>query len=160
MPVANSTLQDLIEAVSTYHGELLPGFYEEWVFADRDRLFAFFEAKVARLLEILQNEGRWAEIPDWAMRWIAVGHWPEPAYRALMLAYANNGDTRESHCDLRAPGSGPAERPGGQTLRADPGTIQADQSRLEAESLRLLHAQSKWQLFLARALSHPRSSPG
>ncbi|HZD57473.1 MAG TPA: bacterial transcriptional activator domain-containing protein, partial [Anaerolineales bacterium] len=92
MPLEDSTADDLIAAVSLYGGELLPGFYDEWVFLERDRLHAIFEAKMARLLEILQAEERWAEILDWGMRWIAVGHWPEPAYRALMAAYANSGD--------------------------------------------------------------------
>jgi predicted ATPase/DNA-binding SARP family transcriptional activator len=87
-----STADGLIEALSTYRGELLPGFYDEWLLVERDRLYALFEAKIARLLEILQTEGRWAEVLDWGMRWIAVGQWPEPAYRALMSAYASTGD--------------------------------------------------------------------
>jgi len=62
------------------------------VFLERDRLIALFEAKMTRLLEILQAEGRWAEVLDWGNRWIALGGWPEPAYRALMSAYANTGD--------------------------------------------------------------------
>ena len=88
----SSTTANLIEALSTYHGELLPGFYDEWVFSERERLYTLFEAKITRLLEILQSEGRWAEVVDWGMRWIASSKWPEPAYRALMAAYANSGD--------------------------------------------------------------------
>jgi hypothetical protein len=70
----------------------LPGFYDEWVSIERDRLNALFEAKIARLLEILLAEGRWTEVLDWGNRWIALGQWPEPAYRALMTGYANSGD--------------------------------------------------------------------
>jgi predicted ATPase/DNA-binding SARP family transcriptional activator len=88
----DSTADELIEALSAYRGELLPGFYDEWVFVERDRLSAVFEVKIARLLEILQAEGRWEEVLDWGLRWIALGGWPEPAYRALMTAYANTGD--------------------------------------------------------------------
>jgi predicted ATPase/DNA-binding SARP family transcriptional activator len=91
-PLETSRPEDLIYALSVYQGELLPGFYEEWVFAERARLAGLYEARMARLLEILQSEGRWTEILDWAMRWVAVGQWPEPAYRALMSAYANIGD--------------------------------------------------------------------
>jgi DNA-binding SARP family transcriptional activator len=76
----------LIAVLSVYQGELLPGFYEEWVFLERNRLNALFEAKMARLLEMLQSEGRWDNVLDWAMRWIALGTWPEPAYQALMLS--------------------------------------------------------------------------
>jgi predicted ATPase/DNA-binding SARP family transcriptional activator len=87
-----SSADDLMEALSVYHGELLPGFYDEWVFVERQRLHALFEAQMRRLLEILQVEGRWVEVLEWGMRWIGVGQWPEPAYRALMTAYANSGD--------------------------------------------------------------------
>ena len=91
-PIEGSTADDLTTALSVYHGELLPGFYDEWVLAKRDRLHALFEAKMARLLELLQADGRWAEVLEWSLRWIEVGQWPEPAYRALMSAYANSGD--------------------------------------------------------------------
>lgn len=91
-PLGTSTADELIEGLSSYVGELLPGFYEEWVFVERERLNALFEAKLIRLLELLQTEGRWVEVLDWGMRWIALGQWPEPALRALMLAYANTGD--------------------------------------------------------------------
>lgn len=90
--IEGSTVDGLIAALSVYHGELLPGFYDEWVLAKRDRLHAIFEAKMARLLELLQAGGRWAEVLDWSLRWIEMGQWPEPAYRALMSAYANSGD--------------------------------------------------------------------
>ena len=91
-PLDSSITDDLINALSAYQGELLPGFYDDWVFLERDRLAALFEAKITRLLEILQAEGRWAEVLDWGNRWISLGGWPEPAYRALMSAYANTGD--------------------------------------------------------------------
>jgi predicted ATPase/DNA-binding SARP family transcriptional activator len=90
------TAEDLITALSLYQGELLPGFYDEWVTLERDRLIALHETGMARLLEILQAEGRWAEVLEWGTRWIALGGWPEPAYRALMSAYANSGDVSKA----------------------------------------------------------------
>jgi DNA-binding SARP family transcriptional activator len=95
-PVEVSTSDDLIDALSAYRGELLPGFYDEWVFVESDRLNALFEAKTTRLIEILQAERRWAEVLEWGTRWIALGGWPELAYRALMSAYANTGDISKS----------------------------------------------------------------
>jgi len=85
-------MEDLIEAVSTYQGELLPGFYEEWVALERDRLKSAFEQKMNVLIAQLLEHGRWAQIVEWAERWIALGEAPEPAYRALMMAHANTGD--------------------------------------------------------------------
>jgi predicted ATPase/DNA-binding SARP family transcriptional activator len=92
LPLEGSRPDDLIAALSLYRGQLLPGFYDEWIFAERERLQALFEARMARLLELLQGEGRWAEVLEWAMRWIALGEWPEPAYRALMSAYTHRGE--------------------------------------------------------------------
>jgi predicted ATPase/DNA-binding SARP family transcriptional activator len=91
-PLEKSNPDDLIDALSAYRGELLPGFYDEWVFLERERLKSIFDAKVARLLEILQSMQHWAEVMDWANRWIALGGYPEPAYRALIIAYASTGD--------------------------------------------------------------------
>ena len=91
-PLEDSLSDDLIAALSVYHGELLPGFYQEWVFIERNRLQALFEAKMRRLLELLQEDGRWSEVLDWGIRWISVEEWSEPAYRALITAYANSGD--------------------------------------------------------------------
>lgn len=91
-PVEGSATAELIEAVSAYGGELLPGFYQEWVFVERDRLQAAFEARMTRLLEMLQAEERWSEVGEWATRWITAAEWPESAYRALMSAYASQGD--------------------------------------------------------------------
>ena len=44
------------------------------------------------LLDCLVEERQWPEVLEWAERWIAVGHVPEPAYRALMLAQSEPGN--------------------------------------------------------------------
>ena len=84
--------ESLLRAASLYGGELLPGFYEDWVVLERERLRAAFESKVQRLLDVLARAERWAEVLEWSERWIAVGQASEPAYRALMLAHAGMGD--------------------------------------------------------------------
>jgi DNA-binding SARP family transcriptional activator len=83
---------DLISLLSLYRGELLPGFYEDWVVLERERLQAIFEQQVQRLLDKLVEEQRWGEVLEWGERWIAFGQTPEPAYRALMLDYSARGD--------------------------------------------------------------------
>lgn len=83
---------DLISALSVYQGELLPGFYEEWVTLEREYLDSVFEHNMARLMAILQAEHRWLDILDWGERWLAFGGRPEPAYRALMLAHKAEGE--------------------------------------------------------------------
>ena len=92
-PAAATTADDLIPALHACGGELLPGFYDEWVIRERERLAALYADRIARLLELLLAEERWRETSDWAEQWIAQGSTPEPAYRALMTAHASQGNT-------------------------------------------------------------------
>jgi WD40 repeat protein/ABC-type branched-subunit amino acid transport system substrate-binding protein/DNA-binding SARP family transcriptional activator len=85
-------LQDQLSALSVYRGELLPGFYDDWVMLERERLDAVFQHGMQRLLDRLCDERRWPDVLEWAERWVVLGHAPEPAYRALMLAHAALGD--------------------------------------------------------------------
>jgi DNA-binding SARP family transcriptional activator len=84
--------QDLLAATQVYSGELLPGFYEDWVVLERERLRGQFDRVMQGLLERLQSEKRWEELQHQAERWIVRGETPEPAYRALILAHAARGD--------------------------------------------------------------------
>ncbi len=86
------SIDELVRCVSAYEGELLPGFYGEWVFPERERLQAVFEHKMGLLLDRLVAEQRWSTALEWGERWIALGHAPEPAYRALMTAHHGLGD--------------------------------------------------------------------
>jgi predicted ATPase/DNA-binding SARP family transcriptional activator len=87
-----ASVDELLNVLSEYQGELLPGFYDEWVLLERDHLYSIFEHHMARLMSLLQNEKRWLDIIDWGERWIKLGQKPEPAYRALMSAHAAKGD--------------------------------------------------------------------
>jgi predicted ATPase/DNA-binding SARP family transcriptional activator len=88
----DTSADELIAALSQYEGELLPGFYEEWVVSEREHLHSVFEHHMARLMSSLQKENRWLDILEWGERWIKLGQKPEPAYRALMSAHAAKGD--------------------------------------------------------------------
>jgi len=91
-PEDEGSTDALLAAVSTYKGELLPGFYEEWVLLERERLHAVYERRMETLLAHLLAEERWIEVLEWGELWIASGSTPEPAYRALMLARAGLGN--------------------------------------------------------------------
>jgi predicted ATPase/DNA-binding SARP family transcriptional activator len=88
----NASVDELITVLSDYQGELLPGFYDEWVVLEREHLSSIFEHHMARLLSLLQEEKRWLDVLEWGERWIKLGQRPEPAYRALMKAHAAKGD--------------------------------------------------------------------
>lgn len=84
--------ESLISSLSLYRGELLPGFYDDWVGLERERAQAVFESKMLQLLEALVLEQRWQMVLEWGEHWIALGQTPEPAYRALMTAHSHLGD--------------------------------------------------------------------
>jgi len=86
------TSDELSQSLSAYQGELLPGFYDDWVGLERERLRAVFERRMQTLLEGLTGERRWPETLTWSEKWIALGGAPEPAYRALMQAHHGLGD--------------------------------------------------------------------
>src|SRR5215212_1099183 len=86
-------LQSLITNLSLYQGELLPGFYDEWINLERERIQALFEAGMEQLLEQLIAAERWIAVQEWGERWLTLSGAREPAYRALMLASGVRGDT-------------------------------------------------------------------
>ncbi len=88
----NTSADELSAVLSDYQGELLPGFYDEWVVLEREHLQSIYEQHMERLLSLLEAEKRWLDVLDWAERWIKLGQKPEPAYRALMSAHAAKGD--------------------------------------------------------------------
>jgi DNA-binding SARP family transcriptional activator len=90
---AQASSEELLQIVSSYGGELLPGFYDDWVILERERFRSLFEGKIQSLLDRLVEEGNWALVLEWGERWLALGQVPEPAYRALMIAYSGLGDS-------------------------------------------------------------------
>ena len=50
---AATSVEELQDALPGYRGELLPGFYDEWVLRERERLESVFERKISRLLDFL-----------------------------------------------------------------------------------------------------------
>ena len=82
----------MIAALDLYRGDLLSGFYDDWIVLERERMRAIFDHLMAQLLERLQAEQRWHDVLEWGEHWIALGHSPEPAFRALMIAHSELGD--------------------------------------------------------------------
>jgi len=90
--VEGGSVEELINVVAVCRGELLPGFYDEWIVLERERLQTVFERRMQLLLERLVEEQRWPEVLEWGERWIVPGHAPEPAYRALIYAHSGLSD--------------------------------------------------------------------
>lgn len=53
----DTDLQSLITNLALYQGELLPGFYEEWISIERERVQSIFETRMAQLIDqLITNE--------------------------------------------------------------------------------------------------------
>ncbi len=83
---------EIMKALSMYQGELLPGFYEDWVTQVREHLHVVFEARMEQMLDMLAAEKRWQDLLEWAERWIQRSGVPETAYRQMITAYNALGD--------------------------------------------------------------------
>jgi DNA-binding SARP family transcriptional activator len=84
--------EDLLERVQYYKGELLPGFYDEWVMRMRRPINAAFHQKMSLLLDRLESEQRWEDLLYWSEHWISFGQVPERGFRGLMIAHAARED--------------------------------------------------------------------
>lgn len=91
-PQEFQSIESMIEVIKLYKGELLPGFYDQWIVLERDRISAAYQQKMSNLLDCLVDMKQWNEVLMWSEDWISHGYTPEPAYRALMLAHAGKGD--------------------------------------------------------------------
>jgi predicted ATPase/DNA-binding SARP family transcriptional activator len=91
------SLEELSRISQQYQGELLPGFYDEWVSPERERFEAVFQQKVAHLTDALLQEQLWEEAIARAEDWIRLVPVPEAAYRALMRAHAALGNPAIVH---------------------------------------------------------------
>jgi len=85
-------LESLTTNLALYQGELLPGFYDEWIVIERERIQSIFDNKMGQLLEQLTTSERWIAVQEQSERWLALGNTIEPAYRGLMLSYGARGD--------------------------------------------------------------------
>ncbi|MBX2998248.1 MAG: AAA family ATPase [Caldilineaceae bacterium] len=54
------TWPDLAELIALYQGELLPGFYDDWVLLARERLFQEYRGGLERLLAAHKRMGDWS----------------------------------------------------------------------------------------------------
>lgn len=88
----SQTTENLEEIAALYLGDFLPGFYEDWILLERDRLRASFDLIIVQLIERLYGEGLWREVIEWSEKWISFGQAPEKAYQAIMAAQSRSGD--------------------------------------------------------------------
>jgi len=82
----------LERAVELYHGDLLPGCYDEWILPDRDRIRQLFFGASERLIALLEEERAYDAAIEAARRLLRHDPLHEATYRQLMRLYALRGD--------------------------------------------------------------------
>lgn len=85
------TSEGLREAVHLYSGELLPGFFEDWVLSERERLADLYRQTLRRLTGRLLTEGATDTALEYAHRAVQADPLGEESRRLLMRTYADIG---------------------------------------------------------------------
>lgn len=88
---AARTVADWQTAVDLYHGPLLPGWYEEWLAPERERLQQLFLQAGETLLHLLENQRRYPAAIQTAQHLLRHDPLHEPTYRCLMRLQALSG---------------------------------------------------------------------
>lgn len=88
---ANS-LESLQEAASLYHGELLPGCYDDWILPERERLQQKFCTVLERLILLLEHQGDYRSAIRQTELLLRSDPLREETYRQLIHLYALCGD--------------------------------------------------------------------
>lgn len=87
------TLQTALrDAVDRYTGDILPGCYDDWLLAERERLRLRFGTALEQLVVLLESQGAVTAAIFHAQRLIQHDPLREPVYAALMRLYAALGD--------------------------------------------------------------------
>ncbi len=82
----------LQEAITSYQGELLPGFSEDWVLTHREELYQAYLGSLTQLARLLEDHGCYEEAIDIVKRILRNDPLNEPAYLLSMRLYALKED--------------------------------------------------------------------
>lgn len=81
----------LQQAVALYHGDLLPGHYDDWALAERARLLGLYLPALRRLIEDYERRQEWDRALDYARRALAADPLAEELHGDLMRLLAASG---------------------------------------------------------------------
>jgi DNA-binding SARP family transcriptional activator/tetratricopeptide (TPR) repeat protein len=90
--VEGQPVEEVMARARLYIGEFLPGFYDEWIVLERDRMLTAYHRSMNLLIQALIQTRNWDAVLKWSEEWIYLGYSPEPAFKAMMQAYAGLGN--------------------------------------------------------------------
>jgi predicted ATPase/DNA-binding SARP family transcriptional activator len=82
----------LTEAITFYHGDLLPTCYDDWITGERERLRQAYQLALEQLLQQAEQQHRFDQAIAYAQRLLRHDPLHETTYRHLMRLHALNGD--------------------------------------------------------------------
>ena len=85
-------VEALEHAIALYRGELLPGVYDDWLLAERERLEREFTSALEKLIDGLQAQQAYRQAITYAQQLARHDPLREDTYRRLMELHALNGD--------------------------------------------------------------------
>jgi non-specific serine/threonine protein kinase len=88
--------RSLVQATDLYHGELLPGYYEEWVLRERERLADQYVRGLAELAALHERAGDRRRACDTARRAVEADPLREESWRELIRLLASIGEATEA----------------------------------------------------------------
>ena len=91
-PVEAMDVGLLEEAISLYRGDLLDGYYDEWVLRERERFHLLYLRTLSRLMRYYGGRNELAKGIDYGQQLLAVDPLREQIHRELMLLYMKKGD--------------------------------------------------------------------
>ncbi len=86
----------LRRAVDLYRGELLTGYYEDWVLTERQRLAGAYLAAMRRLITLYEEAGKYDRALDYARRALAADPLVEEVHGDLIRVLARSGQPAAS----------------------------------------------------------------
>ncbi|HEY3282297.1 MAG TPA: AAA family ATPase [Armatimonadota bacterium] len=83
--------QHLTTAIDLYQGELLPGYYDDWVLEQQERLAGAYVETLSQAIPLLERLGEQRRALDYARRAVTADPLREEAHADLMRLYAQTG---------------------------------------------------------------------
>lgn len=92
MPDRTAAQQTIKRALNLYRGDLLPGFYEDWVLAEREAWQNRYIAALEKASRLAEQQRDYRTAIDYGRRLLQIDPLREEAYAHLMQIYALQGD--------------------------------------------------------------------
>ena len=144
----------LADAITLYHGDLLPTCYDDWITSERERLRQAYHRALDRLIDRAEQQRRFEQAITYAQRLLRHDPLHETTYRRLMRLQLSDGDRsgalRTYHACATMLRDELGVEPSGETRTLYAQLLKVDTPAVEAEPARTLFVgrQSEWAQLL------------